>query len=111
MSSLLSSLISSASALSVFERALVVSQNNVVNVSTPGYAAQRLALEAAEFDPNQGLIGGVRAGDVESARNLYAEQSVRRQLESLGTSGRRPKAWPRSRASSTSPAARASRVL
>ena len=86
MSNLLTSLVSSANALSVFERALVVSQNNVTNASTPGYAAQRITLEAADFDVNLGLIGGVRAGDVESSRNLYAEQAVRRQLESLGYS-------------------------
>jgi flagellar hook-associated protein 1 FlgK len=84
MSNLLTSLISSANALSVFERALVVSQNNVSNASTPGYAAQRLVLEAAEFDPAVGLIGGVRAGEVLTARDIYAEQAVRRQLESLG---------------------------
>jgi flagellar hook-associated protein 1 FlgK len=84
MSNLLTSLVSSANALSVFDRALLVCQNNVVNASTPGYAAQRLALEAADFEPNLGLIGGVRAGDVATARNLYAEQAVRRQVESLG---------------------------
>ena len=84
MSNLLSSLITSAHALSVFERGLVVSQNNVANASTPGYAAQRLVLEAEEFEPAVGLIGGVRAGEVLSARDLYAEQAVRRQLESLG---------------------------
>ena len=84
MSNLLSSLISSASALSVFERALVVSQNNVSNASTPGYAAQRLNLQAGEFEPDLGLIGGVRAGDVLSARDLFAERAVRRQSESLG---------------------------
>jgi flagellar hook-associated protein 1 FlgK len=84
MSNLLSSLVSSAAALNVFDRALLVSQNNVVNASTPGYAAQRLSLLAADFEPNLGLIGGVRAGEIESARNLFAEQGVRRQLESLG---------------------------
>jgi flagellar hook-associated protein 1 len=84
MSNLLTSLVSSANALRVFERALMVSQNNVTNASTPGYAAQRMNLEAADFDVNLGLIGGVRAGDVVSSRDLYAEQAVRRQLESLG---------------------------
>ena len=84
MSNLLTSLISTAQALGVFERALEVSQNNVANVSTPGYAAQRMLLHAAEFDPSTGLIGGVQAGEIETARNLYAEQNVRRQCESLG---------------------------
>ena len=84
MSNLLASLASSANALSVFERALAVTQNNVANASTPGYAAQSLNLEAEGFEPSLGLVGGVRAGDVVSARNLYAEQAVRQQTESLG---------------------------
>ncbi len=84
MSNLLTSLISSANALRVFERSLVVSQNNVANASTAGYAVQRQVLEAGPFEPNQGLVGGVRAGEVASARNVYAEQAVRRQMESLG---------------------------
>ncbi len=84
MPNLMSTLISSATALSVFERALVVTENNVANASTPGYAVQRLALQAMDFEPELGLIGGVRAGDVESARDQYAELAVRRQLESLG---------------------------
>jgi len=84
MSNLLASLISSARALNVFDQALVVAQNNVVNAATPGYAAQRLKPVASAFEPNLGLIGGVQAGELESARNLFAEQAVRRQLESLG---------------------------
>jgi len=84
VSNLLTSLISTAQALGAFERALVVSQNNVANASTPGYATQRILLHAAEFDPSTGLIGGVRAGEIESARNQYAEQNVRRQRESFG---------------------------
>ncbi len=84
MPNLLNSLLSSANALRVFERVLVVSQNNVANASTPGYAAQRLSLQAVDFQPELGLMGGVRAGHLESARSLYAEQAVRRQCESLG---------------------------
>jgi flagellar hook-associated protein FlgK len=54
MANLLSTLMSSANALSVFERALLVSQNNVANASTPGYAAQRVLLEALDFNPELG---------------------------------------------------------
>ena len=64
MSGLLSSLRSTAGALRVFERALTVTQNNVSNASTPGYAVQRLSLQAADFEPSLGLLGGVRAGEV-----------------------------------------------
>lgn len=86
MSNLLSSLISSAHALGVFDQALLVSQNNVANASTPGYAAQRLTLQAADFDTPQGLVGGLMAGEIQSARDLYAEQGVRRGVELLGNS-------------------------
>jgi flagellar hook-associated protein 1 FlgK len=36
------------------------------------------------FDPDGGLIGGVRAGEVISARSAYADQAVRSQLFLLG---------------------------
>ena len=83
--SLLSSLLSSAGALSVYDRAVTVVQNNVANVSTPGYASQSLRLNALPFDPGAGLLGGLRAGDLASSRNQFAEAAVRRQQESLGT--------------------------
>jgi flagellar hook-associated protein 1 len=85
--SLLASLLSSSSALSVFDRAVSVAQNNVTNATTPGYASQRLGLDALALDPFQGLLGGLRAGDLESARNEFAEAAVRRQQESLGSTG------------------------
>src|SRR4051794_23822119 len=36
------------------------------------------------FEPASGLGGGVRAGEVQSARSAYADQSVRQQLVLLG---------------------------
>lgn len=83
--SLLSSLLSSSGALSVYDRAVTVVQNNVANASTPGYASQSLTLNALPFDPGAGLLGGLCAGDLESSRNQFAEAAVRRQQESLGT--------------------------
>src|SRR6266496_2035220 len=84
MSNLLSSLLSSSNALNAFDRVLAVTQNNVANASTPGYARQSLLLEAMPFDLISGSIGGVRAGQVASARNEYAEQAVRRQSSAVG---------------------------
>jgi flagellar hook-associated protein 1 len=81
---LLNSLISSAGALAAFDRVLQVSQNNVANASTPGFVKHRQTLLAMPFDPATGLTGGVRAGEVQSARGAYADQSVRHQLELLG---------------------------
>src|SRR5579862_1554671 len=85
MSGLFSALSSSANALQAFQRALTVVQNNVVNSSTPGYAAQSLNLDAQPFQPGAGLPGGVSAGEIQSSRNEYAEQSVQQQFSALGT--------------------------
>jgi flagellar hook-associated protein FlgK len=69
MSGLFTALNSSASALDVFQRVLDVVQNNVTNASTPGYARQSLTLNALPFDPGAGVLGGVSAGEIQSARN------------------------------------------
>jgi flagellar hook-associated protein 1 FlgK len=82
--SLLASLGNSSNALSAFERAITVTQNNVSNASTPGFASQRLDLNAMPFDPAAGLSGGVIAGDVQSSRNEFAEAAVERAQTSLG---------------------------
>ena len=84
MSNLLASLRNSAEALNAFDQVLQVTQNNVANAGTPGYAKQTQDLWAKPFDPNGGLAGGVKAGDIVSARNQYAEQSVRQQTALLG---------------------------
>jgi len=84
MPNLLSTLYNSASALDAYQRVLEVSQSNVANASTPGYAKQLLRLNALPFDPSRGLPGGVEAGQMESTRNEYAEQAVRRQTTQFG---------------------------
>jgi len=82
--SLVGSLLASAGAIKAYDRALDVIQNNVVNASTPGYAAERVNLVALPFDPNTGQSGGVIGGDVQSARDEFVEQSVWRQQNSAG---------------------------
>ncbi|MBZ5591152.1 MAG: flagellar hook-associated protein FlgK [Acidobacteriia bacterium] len=82
--SLLASLTNSSNALSAFDRAITVTQNNVNNADTPGYATQRLDMSAQPFDPAEGLAGGVRAGDTQSSRNAYGEAAVDRAQTSLG---------------------------
>jgi flagellar hook-associated protein 1 len=82
--SLFAALRSSADALSVFERQLTVSSNNVANASTPGYVEQTLDLQALPIDPQTGLIGGVTGDQVTSARDVYAEQNVERETTTLG---------------------------
>ena len=84
MSNLLATLGSSAGALQAYDEVLQVTQNNVANASTPGYAKQRMTLRAMPFDLSVGATGGVHSGEVQSARDQYAEQSVRRQNTLLG---------------------------
>jgi flagellar hook-associated protein 1 FlgK len=83
MSDLVTILLTSANALSAYDQVLQTTQNNVANASTPGFARQRLPLAALAFDP-PALSGGVTVGQVESSRNEYAEQAVRRQTTALG---------------------------
>jgi len=85
MPGLFSALNSSAGALDAFQRVLDAIQNNVINASTPGYARQRVTLKALPFDPNTGLPGGVSAGELQSARDEFAEQNVRQQFSAQGT--------------------------
>lgn len=84
MSGLLSSLLNASGALRTFDRALATTQNNVVNASTPGYARQRLTLYAQPFQPESGIMGGVSSGELQTARDQWAERSVRRDLNEFG---------------------------
>ncbi len=84
MSSLLTSILNSAGALSTYQQAFNVIENNIANANTPGYSDQNQSLEAQPFDPSQGLSGGVLAGPLLSSRSQYLEQDVRNQQELLG---------------------------
>jgi flagellar hook-associated protein 1 len=84
MGGLFASLNAGAEALRAFQRSLEVTQNNVSNASTPGYAKQTPALESLPFQPSAGLVGGVRAGDPQSTRDEYLEVAVRYQAALLG---------------------------
>ncbi|HEV2201621.1 MAG TPA: flagellar hook-associated protein FlgK [Bryobacteraceae bacterium] len=84
MGSLLTSLLNSAGALRVYDRAFNVIENNVTNANTPGYVSQDQSLVAMTFNPAAGLGGGVMAGDLISARSAYLDQAVRSQTELLG---------------------------
>jgi flagellar hook-associated protein 1 len=84
MSNLLSVLLSSSNTLDAYTKVLAITQNNVANASTPGYARQGLSLMARPFDVQWGSPGGVMIGKQQTARNEYAEQAVRQQNTSLG---------------------------
>lgn len=84
MSNLFATMNNTAQALRTYDRALSVVQNNIQNAQTPGYARQRQSFVALPFQPAAGLLGGVKAGIVESGRDRYAEASVQNSLSSLG---------------------------
>jgi flagellar hook-associated protein 1 FlgK len=84
MSSILAALHVAAGTLKTYNQALVVTQNNVANSSTPGFAKQTQTFYAMPFQDGNGALGGVRAGEVVSARDLYAEQAVWQQGTALG---------------------------
>ena len=86
MPSLTSSLFVQAGAINAFDQAIGVIQANVANASTPGYASQTQSLLALPEDIGQGSPGGVKAGEVISSRDQYAEQAVRNQQTALGGS-------------------------
>jgi flagellar hook-associated protein 1 FlgK len=84
--SLFSALSATANSLTAFESALTVTQNNINNSSTPGYAAEQPTFESLAFVPGTGQTGGVQAGTPTSTRDLYAEQNVQSNSSQLGQS-------------------------
>lgn len=84
MGNLMASLLASANAMRTFERGMGVVENNVTNVSTPGYAKQRLTLLAQPFQIETGLPGGVTLDEAQSLRSEYAERTVRQYVGSQG---------------------------
>jgi flagellar hook-associated protein 1 len=84
MGGIFSSLNGSLQALRAFESALAVSQNNVSNANTPGYARQIAVLDSQSFNLPEGRTGGVQFGGTRSTQNEYTNQAVRTQLSAQG---------------------------
>lgn len=82
--SLFSSLVASTDSLRAYDRSLSVSQNNVGNADTPGFAKRRLSFIPKQFDVERGLSGGIRTGPLLSYRDTFSERSVWRQTHTLG---------------------------
>src|SRR5580658_6562947 len=85
MGTLFGTLNNSLDAIEAFQTALNVSQNNVSNASTPGYARQVANLEALPFDTSSGLTGGVQAGRTQSTQDEYVNQAVNSQFSQQGS--------------------------
>jgi flagellar hook-associated protein 1 FlgK len=84
MGNLFASLDVAAGALRAFRDGITVSQNNIQNAATPGYAKQSLKLEPEPFQLGTGSIGGVRVAGTFDSRSGFAERAVRQQLSLLG---------------------------
>jgi len=80
---LFSALNSASSALTAFEQAVDVTQNNVANANSAGYAQQTPVLEADQFQSNTGLSGGVTE-QTQNTRNPLADAAVQQQLSLVG---------------------------
>ncbi len=83
MGDLFSALSSAAGALNAFQRAVGVTQNNVANANSPGYAKQVPTLQSQDFQSAGGLAGGVRELTQDS-RDDFADNAVQQQLSLLG---------------------------
>jgi len=81
--SLFSALDSASSALDAFQRAVDVTQNNVANANTTGYAAQVPTFQAESFQSTNGLSGGV-VEQTQDTRNQFADTAVQQQLSQQG---------------------------
>jgi flagellar hook-associated protein 1 len=81
--SLFSALDSASSALDAFQRAVDVTQNNVANANSPGYAAQVPTFQAESFQSTNGLSGGV-VEQTQDTRNQFADTAVQQQLSQQG---------------------------
>lgn len=83
MGSLFSALGSAANALEAFQRAIDVTQGNVTNANTPGYAKQIPTFQSTPFQLNSDLSGGI-VEQTQDGRNQYADSVVRQQLSLQG---------------------------
>lgn len=84
MSTLFSALNSMAGAITAFENALNVSQNNIANAQTPGYVEQTATFNPLPADTAGGAVGGVSSGPTINSRDVYAENSVQQAQTTLG---------------------------
>ena len=59
MGSLFTALSTASDALSAFDKAIDVTQNNVANANSPGYAEQNPIMVSASIQSADGILGGV----------------------------------------------------
>jgi flagellar hook-associated protein 1 len=86
MSSLFASLNVARQALQAQQFGLDVTQNNISNVNTPGYARQRVTFVTGDpvFQPEYFLGMGVRMSSVESFRSAMVDRRVNDEFQAKG---------------------------
>ena len=84
MGSLFSILNSTGNSLQAFERAMDVTENNVTNANSPGYADQVPQLISQNFQSNAGASGGGVSESTQDTRSTYADTAVQQQLSLQG---------------------------
>jgi flagellar hook-associated protein 1 FlgK len=80
MGSLFSALDSAAQSIQAFERAISVTENNVTNANSPGYAAQVPQMISQDFAANGGSTAGGVQEVTQDTRSTYADTAVQQQL-------------------------------
>jgi len=83
LGSLFSALNTAAGALSAFQQAIDVTQNNVANANSPGYAKQIPLMESVDIQSANGVQGGVTE-QTQDTRNAFADAAVQQQQSLLG---------------------------
>jgi flagellar hook-associated protein 1 FlgK len=84
MGSLFSALNSASQSLQAFEQAIDVTQNNVTNANSPGYAEQVPQLISQSFQSDTGVTGGGVQEVTQDTRSAYADTAVQQQLSLQG---------------------------
>jgi flagellar hook-associated protein 1 FlgK len=79
MPGLFSTIQMAGNALGAYSSAMSTLQQNLVNLSTPGYARQKPILLELTFQPANGLTGGVAFGGTQDTRDPALEEAVRLQ--------------------------------
>src|SRR5580704_16686734 len=84
MGNLYSVLNSASQSLQAFEKAIDVTQNNVTNANSPGYAEQVPELISQSFQSQTGINSGGVSEVTQDTRNSYADTAVQQQLSLQG---------------------------
>src|SRR3984957_6054157 len=84
MGSLFSALNSATQSLQAFEQAINVTQNNVTNANSPGYAEQVPQMISQEFQSDTGVSAGGVKEVTQNTRDAYADTAVQQQLSLQG---------------------------